>query len=67
MTKFNRLKQITEDTNIIADAMKKSTSGLIEVCNHLRICGHAELFITLLIITLFGYNTAIRLIIKKYD
>lgn len=31
MTKFNRLKQITEDTNIIADAMKKSTSGLIEV------------------------------------
>ena len=31
MTKFNRLKQITDDISVIAEAMKKSTSGLIEV------------------------------------
>lgn len=31
MTKFNRLKQITDDISVIAEAVKKSTSGLMEV------------------------------------
>lgn len=31
MTKFNRLKQLTEDINVIAQALRKSTSGLIEI------------------------------------
>lgn len=35
MLKFNRLKQITEDCEVIVAAIKKSTSGLMEVQNHL--------------------------------
>lgn len=31
MTKFNRLKQITDDVSLIAEALKKSTSGLMEI------------------------------------
>ncbi|XP_053386456.1 lupus La protein-like [Mercenaria mercenaria] len=31
MLNFNRLKQITEDTAVIAESLRKSTSGLIEV------------------------------------
>ena len=31
MTNFNRLKQLSEDTNVIAEALKKSKSGLIQV------------------------------------
>lgn len=31
MVKFNRLKQLTTDFNIIAVALKKSQSGLVEV------------------------------------
>ena len=31
MTKFNRLKQICDDVAVIAAAMRKSTSGLMEV------------------------------------
>jgi len=31
MTKFNRLKQMSEDVKVLAEAMKKSESGLVEV------------------------------------
>lgn len=31
MLNFNRLKQITEDTKLIAECLRKSTSGLLEV------------------------------------
>ena len=31
MIKFNRLKQMSEDVAVIAAAMRKSTSGLMEV------------------------------------
>lgn len=32
LTKFNRLAKLSMDTDIIANALAKSTSGLLEVC-----------------------------------
>lgn len=32
LTRFNRLNKLTSDTEVIAKALLKSTSGLLEVC-----------------------------------
>ena len=37
LTTFNRLKQLNEDKNVIAEALKKSKSGLLQVQYFLKV------------------------------